>query len=365
MKRIPPYLFSDLDRIKKTYKGTLLDFGVGDPIDPPPETLLNQLKNLVNESQIHTYPNYDGEVYLKDIIIEWYNERFDVRLERDEIAILIGSKEGISHFIWAFTEKNDKCGYVDPSYPVYLNNLLMTQAKPYPIKLVPEKEFLFNIENIPEIKYLILNYPSNPTGGVADYDFYERLVNWAIKNDTFLVNDNCYSEIYTDLKPPSILSVKNAKKVAIEFHSFSKMLNITGWRLGFVVGNKNVINEFITFKKNIDSGPFKLLQMAISKVFLNIINDFTLSMRKKYIERGKKLTRFINKIGLNSKLPKGTFYIWTNVNKDDRLFVKELIEKWGILATPGQGFGKYGKDFIRFSLTVDDNTIESLSERLK
>ncbi len=239
--KLPPYLFSELDRLKRTYRGKpLLDFGEGSPDLPPaPEIIAHFIKSLKNNEN-HRYPNYQGNIKTREAITKWYKKRFGVNLDPEkEVCVLIGSKEGIAHLFWALSGPGDKVAVCDPSFPVYRSQPVLTGAKMEILPLREANDFLPDLRDLKgkKIKLLALNYPHNPTGAFAPREFFQETIHLAHREGFFVFNDNVYSEIYFQSPPPSILEVDGAKEVAVEFHSLSKTFNMAGWWIGFVVVN--------------------------------------------------------------------------------------------------------------------------------
>ncbi len=370
LTKLPPYPFKVLYELKRNYKGEkLIDFGEGNPDLPPPKGIINRLIKALAKVENHRYPNYEGLLKAREAVAQWYKRRFGVLLDPEkEVCMLIGSKEGIAHLFWALVGPGERVAICDPFFPIYRNQPILAGAQVKFLPLREENNFLPELEKLKgsKIKLLCLNYPNNPTGAFADQKFYEEVISWAQKEDFFLFNDNVYSEIYFQDPPPSLLQIKGAKERAIEFHSLSKTFNMPGWRIGFVVGNAEIISALLRLKQNVDTGPFNAVQEAA--IFaLNKSETYAQRMRKIYERRLSLFVSGLKDLGWEAKMPKATFYLWLKVpNKEDSLtFATNLLKNYGILCAPGKGFGKFGEGYLRFSLTVKEEEIEEALRRLK
>ena len=376
IETIPPYLFAEIDKKKEEAikRGVdIINLGIGDPDQPTPNNIIEKLRESVKDPKTHDYPPYAGTAEFRQAVTLWYKNRFGVDLDPDnEVMALIGSKEGIAHIFLAFIDPGDFSLIPDPAYPVYKTGTLFANGFPYIMPLLEENNFLPDLEEIDEdiaqrAKLMFINYPNNPTAAVANKDFFEKVVKFAKKYDILVCHDFAYSEMtFDDYKASSFLEVEGAKDVGIEFHSLSKTYNMTGWRLGFVVGNKKAISALSIIKTNIDSGAFKAIQQAGIEA-LTGPQDNIEKMNKIYTGRRNVVINGLNKLGWNLKPTKATFYIWIpTLNKMDSMeFSNLLLEKTGIIVTPGIGYGKYGEGYVRIALTVDEKRLEEAMERLK
>lgn len=376
IQTIPPYLFAEIDKKKEEAikKGVdIINLGIGDPDQPTPNNIIEKLRESVKDSRTHHYPPYQGTTEFRQAVASWYKNRFRVNLDPDqEVMALIGSKEGIAHIFLAFVDPGDFSLIPDPGYPVYKTGTLFANGLPYIMPLLEENDFLPNLEEIDEevaqrAKLMFINYPNNPTAAVANKDFFEKVVKFAKKYDILVCHDFAYSEMTFDgYKTSSFLEIEGAKDVGIEFHSLSKIYNMTGWRLGFAVGNKDAISALSTIKTNIDSGAFIAIQEAGVEA-LTGPQDNIEKMNEIYTRRRDVVINGLNKLGWNLKPTKATFYIWIptskNINSVD--FANLLLEKTGIIVTPGIGYGEYGEGFVRIALTVEEKRLEEAIERLK
>jgi LL-diaminopimelate aminotransferase len=372
IQTIPPYLFAEINKKKEEAikKGVdIINLGIGDPDQPTPNNIIEKLRESVKDPKTHDYPPYAGTAEFRQAVTLWYKNRFGVNLDPDnEVMALIGSKEGIAHIFLAFIDPGDFSLIPEPGYPVYKTATLFANGLPYIMPLLEENGFLPDLEEIDEdiaqrAKLMFINYPNNPTAAVANKDFFKKVVKFAKKYDILVCHDFAYSEMtFDDYKASSFLEVDGAKDVGIEFHSLSKTYNMTGWRLGFAVGNKEAISALSIIKTNIDSGVFKAIQEAGIEA-LTGLQDNIEKMNKIYTGRRNVVINGLK----NLKPTKATFYIWIpTLNKMDSMeFSNLLLEKTGIIVTPGIGYGDYGEGYLRIALTVDEKRLEKAIERIK
>ncbi len=371
---LPPYLFASIDKAKDEIikKGVdVIDLGVGDPDMPTPPHVVEALRKSAGNPARHHYPSYEGMLSFREAVAKWYKRTMNVELDpENEVLALIGSKEGIAHIPLAFLNPNDIALVPDPAYPVYSVATRLADAIPHPVPLLAENDFLPDLDAIPsdiarKAKLMFLNYPNNPTSSVATLKFFEEVVDFANNYDIIVVHDNAYSELtYDGYKAPSFLNAEGAKEVGIEMHSLSKTYNMTGWRIGFAVGNKDIIAGLGKVKTNIDSGAFEAIQEAAIAA-LSGPQDCVDEMRRIYKERRDALLVGLNDLGLEVTPPKATFYIWAGIKGSSMDFVKLLLEKAGIVATPGIGFGEHGEGYVRFALTRPVERINEAVERMR
>jgi len=374
---IPPYLFSRLDEMKSNARQGLIDLGEGNPDIPPAPKLLRALRQALLKKENHRYPTYAGKESLRLAITRWYWRRFRVKISLDSVIALIGSKEGLAHLIWGTCDSGDIVGVCDPGYPVALNQTRLCGATPITVPLEEKNNFLPDLDFLkriaPRLKLLCLNFPNNPTGAVASLDFYQEVVQLALKYGFYIANDNVYSEIYFDSPPPSILQVPDADACAVEFHSLSKTFSIPGWRIGMVVGNKNLLSALLRIKQNTDSGPWGAVQDAAHFALQNGA-QFAEKTRKIYQARRDAFCQELNLTGCLVTPPAATFYIWAKLPEwwQERVngsasygFVIALLEKCRVLAAPGLGFGRYGEGYVRFALIAEERRLAIAARRLK
>ncbi|WP_455368020.1 aminotransferase class I/II-fold pyridoxal phosphate-dependent enzyme, partial [[Eubacterium] cellulosolvens] len=356
---LPPYLFAKLE---KTIEGLqaqgrdLISFGVGDPDLPPPPAFLNCLQEEAANPLTHNYSFSKGELEYRQAVSDWYKLRFNVDLDAEkEVTALLGSKEGLANIARAFINPGDKVLVPDPAYPVYKNGAtLLSDGIPVIVPLLESEGFRPRLSAIREkAKMMYLNYPNNPTGSVVEETFLKELIDYAKDSKMILCYDNAYSEIaFGEFKPPSILQISGAMEQAIEFHSCSKTLSITGDRIAFAVGNRDLISGLIEVKSQIDSGPPVYAQNAAAWALKNYNNDKIakpLRMNRLiYQERRDIIVKGLNSLGLKCCQPEATFYVWAKCGTGSLQFAEKLLDA-DIVVTPGIGFGEYGEGFIRFA----------------
>jgi len=375
VRNLPPYLFAAIDKMKHeaVAKGIdLIDLSIGDPDIPTPNHIVEAMKKAVEKPVHHRYPSYEGMLSYRQAVADWYKKRFNVSLDaKTEVLSLIGSKEGIGHIPLAFVNPGDVVLVPSPGYPVYPVGTLFAGGESHIMPLKEENNFLPDFKAIPEAalkkaKLMFLNYPNNPTSATASAEFYKEAISLAKKYNIIICHDAAYSEVYYDNeKPISFLEIEGAKNVGIEFHSLSKTYNMTGWRIGFAVGHKDVIAGLGKIKSNLDSGVFQAVQEA-SITALNTDESVLSDIRKTYQERRDALYNGLKKLGFDLIKPKATFYLWARVPSglDSSTFVSRLLERAGVLATPGSGFGVPGEGYVRFALTVPSQRIKEAVERI-
>ncbi|OIO73170.1 MAG: LL-diaminopimelate aminotransferase [Elusimicrobia bacterium CG1_02_37_114] len=375
LKELPPYLFIQIDKKKKELlkKGVdIISFGVGDPDLPTPEHIVKSGQKALENPAFHQYPFGPGMETFRRAVAGWYKKRFAVQLDIDkEIHSLIGSKEGIGHMPLAFVNPGDYVLIPEPGYPVYMASTIFAGGKPYQIPLLKENNFLPDFKKIPKTvlnktKIMFLNYPNNPTSAVATREFFKQVVEFAGKYDIIVAHDAAYSEIYYSEPPLSFLSVPGAKETGVELHSLSKTYNMTGWRIAWVCGNSEIIKGISTVKDNYDSGVFNAVQQA-GVTALTGPQDCVQRMREIYKERRDILCEGLKDSGWNMNIPPATFYVWVHCpgKWTSTKTAEILIEKAGVVVTPGVGMGPSGEGYIRFSLTVDKERIREAVERIK
>jgi LL-diaminopimelate aminotransferase len=305
-------------------------------------------------------------------VANWYKKRFGVDLNPEtEVVALIGSKEGIANITRAFVNPGDRVLVPDPAYPVYANGgALLSEGVPVPMPLLEEKGFRPDLDAITErkAKMMFLNYPNNPTGAVVDRAFLKRVVEFAKENNMIVCYDNAYSEITFDgYEAPSILQVEGSMELAIEFHSCSKTFNMTGDRIGFAVGNQELIKGLTKVKSQIDSGPPVYIQKVAVKALESYASDkppeHLQKMNQIYRERRDALVEGLNSLGFKCDKPKATFYVWLNCRCDSMEFAAKLLDA-GVIVTPGIGFGQQGKTYVRISITRPKEEIEEACKRM-
>lgn len=375
VKKLPPYIFFEIEKVLEEKRRAGLDIislSIGDPDLPTPQFILDALKEESSKPENHGYSNSRGELEFREAAAQWMKERFNVSVNPEtEVTALIGSKEGISHLSRAFLNLGEKVIIPDPGYPAYLNSAaVLNEATPVFMPLLKEKSFMPRLDFISslEAKMMFLNYPNNPTGAVADKHVLKEIVEFAVDNNIIICYDNAYSEItYNGYKAPSILQVDGAMDAAVELHSFSKTFSMTGDRVGFAVGNKNLIEGIVKVKAQIDSGLPKYIQHVAVRALKSYVNGEPPEEVKRnigtYGGRVKFLAEKLNEIGLKCEIPKATYYVWAYCGGDSMENARKLLDV-GVAVTPGIGFGKHGEGFLRFSATRPIKDIEEACRRL-
>lgn len=374
---VPPYLFAEIDKKKEAAieRGVdVISLGIGDPDQPTPDHVVERLIEEARKSSNHQYPSYVGHREFRKAVSQYYFNRHGVEVDPgDEAIALIGSKEGLAHMIWAYVEEGDYVLVPDPGYPVYGIHTSLAGGKVFDMPLLAENGYLPDFSAIPEeiakkAKIMFLNYPNNPTAGVADLSFFEEAVAYGKKYDILICHDAAYTDITFDgYVAPSILEVNGAKDIAIEFGSLSKPYNMTGWRIGYAVGGKEYIDALGIIKTNTDSGQFTAIQKAGIEALLNTPKEFRDSLNSMYQRRRDLVIGSLKEIGIEIPPPKGSFYIWAPVPKGygSAEFVSLVLEKTGVVLTPGSAYGKQGEGYFRISLSVADDRLEEAMKRLK
>jgi len=376
IKTLPPYLFAAIDEMKQKAiaRGVdIINLGIGDPDLPTPTPIIERLKQAAADPKNHQYPSYEGLLPFRQAVANWYQRRFGVTLDpRSEVLGLIGSKEGIGHVPLAFVDPGDIVLVPSPGYPVFPVGAIFAGGIPHLMPLLKQNGFLPDLNAIPKdvakrAKLMFLNSPNNPTSVVAGKDFFDRVVAFALEHQIIVCHDAAYSEIYYDgRRPPSFLEVGGAKDVGIEFHSLSKTFNMTGWRIGFAVGNKRILAGLGKVKSNLDSGIFQAVQEA-GITAIQSDDQLTDGLRKLYQERRDVLVPGLKKLGLDVDTPPAAFYVWIAVPKGytSTAFTAHLLEKAGIVTTPGNGFGAAGEGYIRMTLTTPKERLAEVVERIR
>ncbi|BAY11452.1 pyridoxal phosphate-dependent aminotransferase [Calothrix sp. NIES-2098] len=377
LEKIPPYLFAEINRKgnELVAKGVdIINLAVGDPDKPTPNHILQVMHEAIDDASTHNYPPYQGTQEFREAAAKWMERRFGVAdlNPNTEVVSSIGSKEAIHNTFLAFVEAGDYTLIPDPGYPVYRTSTIFAGGESFTMPLKAENQFLPDLNAIPEevarkAKLLWVNYPNNPTGALATLEFFEELVAFCKQYDILLCHDNAYSEMaYDGYKPPSVLQVPGAKDVAIEFHSLSKSYNMTGWRIGFVVGNALGIQGLTQVKSNVDSGVFKAIQACAIAAYST--NDEELqSVISVYQNRRDIIVKGLQSLGWPIQPPQATLYVWVPVPSGytSAEFVNLLLDKCGILVPPGNGYGAAGEGFFRIALTVADERMHEAIQRLK
>ncbi|MEM0449277.1 MAG: aminotransferase class I/II-fold pyridoxal phosphate-dependent enzyme [Methanomassiliicoccales archaeon] len=376
VNRIPPYLFAEIEekvRLKKAHGIDVIDFGIGDPDLPTPAPIVEELRKQVLDPENHNYPSSAGEPEIREAVADFYKKRFGVDVDpRGQVCILLGSKEGLANIARAFVNPGEKVLCPDPAYPVYAQGATaLCDAIPIRVPLSPEHNF--QIEDSPGIldrtaKMLYINYPNNPTGACVDKEYLLGLYQWCLQTETIMVYDNAYSELtFGDYSAPSILEVGD--EGVIEFGSLSKTFNMTGYRIGYAVGDANLIAGLKKVKSQVDSGAPKFIQKAAAFALSQYKGREKPQMVRDNIkifeERRNIMVKGLRSLGFQIEPPKGTFYLWFRVEGSSMKFADRLLNEAGVVVTPGIGFGENGEGFVRMALTQSSQRIEEALERMR
>ncbi|MCL5942018.1 MAG: aminotransferase class I/II-fold pyridoxal phosphate-dependent enzyme [Actinobacteria bacterium] len=398
MEKLPPYLFAEIERKiaeKKKAGVDVISLGMGDPDLPTPAYIVEEMQRQVADPRNHRYPTNAGvEEFARAAVptggpndgfsmsmigptimvlgTEEQKRHYLPRIPEKEFFPLLGSKEGLAHICWSTLDPGDLSLVPDPGYPVYAGSSLLAGAE---VKLLPlkrENDFLPDLDSITpaearRAKLLFISYPNNPTAAVADGAFFAKVVAFAKEYDIAVVHDNAYSELTFDgYVAPSFLATPGAKDVGVEFFSLSKPFNMTGWRVGFGVGNQQILEHLWRLKTNLDSGMFEAIQRTAAFV-LNGPWDFVREMNAVYQRRRDVLIEALQAIGLEADKPKATIYLWVPVpaGYTSASFAEHVLDQAGVVLTPGNGYGAAGEGFVRASLTVPDDRIGEAVERIE
>jgi LL-diaminopimelate aminotransferase len=376
LDKIPPYLFGEIARLKAKAIAEgrdLVDLGIGDPDRPTPQPIIDRLCEAANDPETHRYDETEaGWPPFLEAAARWYKRRFDVDIDPNgEAMLLLGSKDGLAHLCWAMIDPGDISLVPDPGYTVYKVNTMMAGGDIVQMPLLEENGFVPDLSAIPtdaakKAKLMFLNYPNNPTGATASLEFFQDAVRFAKDHDIAICSDLAYSEVtYDGYVAPSMLQADGAKDVVIEMHSLSKTMNMTGWRIGFAVGNKDLISHLNKLKSNLDSRQFPAIDLAAAYALDHVSNQATLDLYKK---RRDILVDGLNAIGWRITKPKASLYVWAKVPSGytSADFAKMLLQEAGVLVIPGNGYGQYGEGYVRMSLTVaGDRDGERVAEAVK
>lgn len=376
LQALPPYVFARLDELKARAREQgldLIDLGMGNPDGPTPvpvvEAAIKALQNPAN----HGYPPFEGTASFRAAITSWYKRRYGVELDPDSEALpLLGSKEGLAHLAIAYVNPGDLVLVPSPAYPAHFRGPLIAGGIVHSLTLKPENGWLLDIAAIPEgvaqqAKILYFNYPSNPTGATAPREFFEEIVAFARRYKILLVHDLCYAELAFDgYKPTSLLEIAGGKEIGVEFHTMSKTYNMAGWRVGFAVGNRHIIQGLRTLKTNLDYGLFAALQTA-AETALQLPDEYVHQVQDRYRQRRDFLIEGLAKLGWDITPPLATMYLWVpcppGTGSTD--FALEVLQKTGVVVTPGNAFGSGGEGYVRISLIADCSRLGEALRRFK
>lgn len=376
LSALPPYVFARLDELKAKAREQgldLIDLGMGNPDGFAPTPVIEAAKEALNVALYHGYPPFEGTANFRKAIASWYQRRYQVELNPDSEALpLLGSKEGLSHLALAYVNPGDTVIVPSPSYPAHYRGPAIAGADIYAPKLSADNDWLIDLNQIPEevarkTKILYFNYPNNPTTATAPREFFEEVVSWAKHYEVMLVHDLAYAELaFEGYEPTSLLQIKGAKEIGVEFHTLSKTYNMAGWRVGFVVGNSDIIQGLRTLKTNLDYGIFSVIQAA-AETALNLPDSYIQEVQKRYQKRRDFLLAGLSKMGWNVKPSSATMYLWIPVprNCNSTNFALDLLQKTGVVVTPGNAFGDGGEGYVRVSLIADCDRLSEALQRME
>ena len=373
---LPPYVIARLDELKAgaRAKGVdLIDLGMGNPGGPTPAPVVEAAIAAIKDKNNHGYPPFEGTAGFRSTITDWYYRRYGVTLDPDGEALpLMGSKEGLGHLAMAYINPGDVVLVPTPSYPAHFRGPAIAGADIHTIQLKAENDWVLDFNDIPEeqakrAKVLYFNYPNNPTGATAPRSFFEEVVAFGRKHQILLIHDLCYAELaFAGYQPTSLLEIPGAKDISVEFHTLSKTYNMAGWRVGFVVGNRHVIQGLRTLKTNLDYGIFSALQTA-AETALNLPDQYLEEVQQRYLTRRDFLVKALATLGWEVTKPEATMYLWvpcpSEISAADFAFL--LLQKTGVVVTPGTAFGEGGEGYVRISLIAECDRLGEAGERFK
>ncbi|NEQ96303.1 MAG: aspartate aminotransferase [Cyanothece sp. SIO2G6] len=375
LRALPPYVFARLDELKANARAEgldLIDLGMGNPDGATPQPVVDAAIAALQDPANHGYPPFEGTANFRQAITSWYERRYSVKLDPDGEALpLLGSKEGLAHLAIAYINPGDLVLVPSPSYPAHFRGPLIASANIHQIILKPEQDWVIDLGSIPDdvadrAKVLYFNYPNNPTAATAPRDFFEDVVKFALKHEIMLVHDLCYAELAFDgYQPTSLLEIPGAKDLGVEFHTLSKTYNMAGWRVGFVVGNRDIIQGLRTLKTNMDYGIFAALQTAAQSA-LELPDSYLEIVQQRYIERRDCLIEAFGKLGWSIPKTKATMYLWVPCppGLSATEFALTVLQKTGVVLTPGSAFGAGGEGYVRVSLIAECDRLREAVTRL-
>ena len=380
IKRLPPYVFAIVNGLKMEARKRgedIIDLGMGNPDMPAPKHVIDKLCEAVHNPKNHRYSASKGITQLRMAVCEWYKRRFDVDLDPEsETVVTIGSKEGLSHLALATIQPGDVVMTPAPAYPIHPYSVIIAGGEVISIPIGPGIDFFAEMEKAfkktwPRPKMLIMNFPHNPTTMVVEgLEFFKKVVDFAKENNIIVINDFAYADlVFDDYKAPSFLQVPGAKDVGVEFFSLTKSYSMAGWRVGFCVGNKDVVGALIKIKSYLDYGMFQPIQIA-SIVALRGPQDCVEEFRKIYESRRNVLINGLHNAGWSVESPKATMFVWAKIPEQFRKmgsleFAKLLIREGGVAVSPGIGFGEGGDEYVRFALVENEHRIKQAAKGIK
>ncbi len=375
LKRLPPYLFAEIDKIIKEKRDLGLDvisLGIGDPDIPTPGGIIESLQDEAENPVNHQYPSSYGMELFREAVADFYMDRFGVKIDpADEVIPIFGSKEGVANIAYTFVDPGDYVLVPDPSYPVYSIGTMFAGGQTHIMPMEEKNDYIIDLDRIDagiaaKAKLMHVNYPNNPTSAICSIDFYERLAEFALKNNIIVCHDNAYSDTYFgDNSPVSFLNAGGSKEAGIEFYSLSKTFNMTGWRIGCAVGNREVIASLGKYKTNVDSGIFNAVQHAAINAFKNY-KEYSTENNKIYKKRREMVTGILDNIGIEYYKSNATIYVWAKVPEGhtSKSFAKLVLDEANVVVTPGSAYGKFGEGYFRISLTISDDRLKEALDRI-
>ncbi|MFB2770474.1 aspartate aminotransferase [Pelatocladus sp. BLCC-F211] len=376
IQKLPAYPFARLDELKNKAREQgldLIDLGMGNPDGATPQPVIEAAVKALHNPSNHGYPPFEGTANFRRAITSWYERRYGVVLDPDSEALpLLGSKEGLAHLALAYINPGDVVLVPSPSYPVHFRGPVIAGGNVHSLVLKPENEWLIDLTAIPDAvaekaKILYFNYPSNPTAATAPREFFEEIVAFARKYEILLVHDLCYAELAFDgYQPTSLLEIPGAKDIGVEFHTMSKTYNMAGWRVGFVVGNRHVIQGLRTLKTNLDYGIFAALQAA-AETALQLPDSYLQEVQTRYRTRRDFLIQGLTQLGWSIPKTKATMYLWVpcSVGMSSTDFALWVLQQTGVVVTPGNAFGSGGEGYVRISLIADCDRLGEVLQRFQ
>jgi len=376
VRDLPPYLFAAIERQiadRRAAGVDVISLGIGDPDLPTPPHIVDALTAAAHDPATHQYPSNQGEPAFREAVAGFYEERFGVTLDpATQIVPLLGAKEGIAHICQALLDPGDLALAADPGYPVYTTGPVLADGQVVRIPLVPELGFqpdlaALDAATLERARMVFVSYPNNPTGAVIEDDFFARLVAFARRHDLVVVHDNAYADItFGDYVAPSFLATPGAADVGVEVFSLSKSYNMTGWRSGALVGNRDVIDAYWRLKTNLDSGMFAAVQRA-SVAALTGSQECVREMCRVYERRRDLLVHALRAVGMHVDPPKGTIYLWAPVpgGYTSASFTQQVLDQADVIVSPGAAYGPSGEGYVRLSLTVADERLQEAVGRIE
>ena len=379
INRLPPYVFAEVDELKINARRSgedIIDFGMGNPDLPTPPHIVEKLVEAASNPRNHRYSASRGITRLRSAISDWYGRRYNVDIDSEEEAIVtIGVKEGISHLALAITNPGDLVMVPSPTYPIHTYALVIANGNVVQVPLSLGDDFFSNMEDVisplwPKPKILLLSFPHNPTTVCVDLDFFEKVIGFAKDHNLIVIHDFAYADLgFDDYQPPSMLQIPGAKDIGVEFFSMSKSYSMPGWRMGFAVGNRELIYALRRIKSYLDYGAFQPIQIA-SIIALNGSQECVDEIRDAYQQRRDVLCEGLDRIGWPVEKPRGTMFLWAKIpdkfkEMGSMEFSKHLLRECKVAVSPGIGFGELGNDFVRFAMVENEHRTRQALKSLR